>query len=59
MRYLIKNKTSKTIVLLISGTTNYLLAKGKRGDKLYVNELTPQIKNIKKMKFIQISKVGG
>lgn len=59
MKYLIKNKTSKTIVFLINGHTQYLYAKGKKRDRFIVDELTPQIKNIKKMRFIQISKVGG
>jgi hypothetical protein len=59
MKYLIKNKTSKTIVFLVNGNTKYLYAKGKKGDKFVTDELTPQIKNIKKMRFIQISKVGG
>lgn len=59
MKYLIKNKTSKTIVFLIKGETKYLYAKGKKRDRFMVDELTPQIKNIKRMRFIQISKVGG
>jgi hypothetical protein len=59
MKYLIKNKTSKTIVFLVNGSTQYLYAKGKKRDRFIVDELTPQIKNIKKMRFIQISKVGG
>ena len=59
MKYLIKNKTSKTIVFLIDGYTKYLYTKGKKRDKFIVNKLTPQIKNIKRMKLIQISKIGG
>jgi len=56
MEYLIKNKTSKNIVLLIEGCTTYLYPKGKKGDNLLVDTLTPQLKNLKKLRFIQISK---
>lgn len=59
MKYLIKNKTTKNIVLLIKGYTHFLYPKNSSTgrDKVIVEELTPQIKNIKNMKFIQISKV--
>ena len=59
MKYLVKNKTTKNIVLLIDGSTHFLYPKdNKKGrDKVIVEELTPQMKNIKKLKFIQISKV--
>lgn len=59
MKYLIKNKTTKNIVLLIDGSTHFLYPKDNKNgkDQLVVEELTPQLKNIKKLKFIQISKV--
>ena len=59
MKYLVKNKTTKNIVLLIHGHTHFLYPKNDKRcrDQLVVNELTPQLKNIKKLKFIQISKV--
>jgi hypothetical protein len=59
MRYLIKNKTSKNIVLLVDGGTHYLLPKGdgKGRDCLLVGSLTPQLKNAKMLRFIQITKV--
>jgi hypothetical protein len=59
MRFLIKNKTSKNIVLLIDGCTTYLYPKGSLSgkDHLAVDSITPQIKNIKMLKFIQISKI--
>jgi hypothetical protein len=59
MRYLIKNKTSKNIVLLVDGFTTYLYPKGdkKERDRLVVDTLTQQIKNIKVLKFIQINKI--
>lgn len=59
MRYLIKNKTSKNIVLLVDGGTHYLLPKGdvKSRDCLLVSSLTPQLKNAKMLRFIQITKV--
>jgi hypothetical protein len=59
MKYLVKNKTTKNIVLLINGSTHFLYPKNnKKGrNQLVVDELTPQLKNIKKLKFIQISKV--
>jgi len=57
--YLIKNKTTKNIVLLIKGSTEFLYPKGnlKNRDHMIVDELTPQLKNIKILKFIQISKM--
>lgn len=59
MKYLIKNKTTKNIVLLIDGSTAYLYPKGdaKSRDNLLVKTLTPQLKNAKMLKFIQITKV--
>jgi hypothetical protein len=59
MNYIIKNKTTKNIVLLINGLTHFLYPKNdaKGRDQVVVEELTPQLKNIKKKKFIQISKV--
>ena len=59
MKYLIKNKTSTTHVLLVGTSTHFLLAKGnkQKRDQVEVNTLTPQMKNMKKMKFIQINKV--
>ncbi len=58
MKYVIKNKTSTTHVLLIDGSTYYMLPKGdpQGRDVLEVDTLTPQLKNMKKMKFIQINK---
>jgi hypothetical protein len=57
--YLIKNKTTKNIVLLVKGSTEFLYPKGdlKGRDHLEIEELTPQLKNIKVLKFIQISKI--
>lgn len=59
MKYLVKNKTTKNIVLLVDGATTYLYPKGDRlgRDKRLVNNLTDQIRNAKALKFIQISKV--
>jgi hypothetical protein len=59
MKYLVKNKTSKNIVLMIDGGTVYLYPKGdlKGRDNLAVNSLTPQLKNAKLLKFIQITKI--
>lgn len=59
MNYIIKNKTTKNIVLLVDGLTHFLYPKNdsKGRDQLVVDELTPQLKNIKKLKFIQISRV--
>jgi hypothetical protein len=59
MKYVIKNKTSTTHVLLIKNATYYLLAKGnkQKRDIVEVSTLTPQLKNMKNMKFIQINKV--
>ncbi len=59
MKYLIKNKTTKNIVLLVNGSTHFLYPKNdvRERDQLVVIELTPQLRNIKKLKFIQISKV--
>lgn len=59
MKYLVKNKTTKNIVLLIDGSTTYLYPKGDNGgrDKRLVNSLTDQVRNAKALKFIQISKV--
>lgn len=59
MKYLVKNKTTKNIVLLIDNSTHFLYPKNDaRGrDQLVVREITPQLRNIKKLKFIQISKV--
>lgn len=59
MRYLIKNKTIKPIVILDEGFTKYLYPKGDRlgRDKIFVNELNSQIKNMKELKFIQITKM--
>lgn len=58
MKYLIKNKTTKNIVLLLDGKTKYLYPKGDRlgRDKTTVNKLTGQLKNAKTLKFLQISK---
>jgi phage gp16-like protein len=57
--FVIKNKTSKTLVLLIDGNSHFLYPKGdsKKRDNVSVNELTSQIRNMKKLRFIQISKV--
>ena len=57
MRYLIKNKTSKNIVLLVNGATTYLNPRGDKGDTVFVSELTPQLRNAKTLKFLQITKV--
>jgi len=59
MKYLIKNKTIKTIVLLLDGKTKYLFPKGDRlgRDKIEINKLTGQVKNAKSLKFLQITKV--
>lgn len=59
MKYLIKNKTTKNIVLLLNGKTKYLYPKGDSmgRDKILVNKLTEQVKNAKSLKFLQISKV--
>jgi hypothetical protein len=59
MKYLVKNKTTKNIALLINGSTDFLYPKGdlKNRDRKIVEILTPQLKNIKNLKFIQISKV--
>jgi hypothetical protein len=59
MKYLIKNKTIKNIALLIDSHTAFLYPKGdgRNRDKMLVDELTPQLKNAKNLKFIQISKV--
>jgi hypothetical protein len=59
MKYLIKNKTSKTLVLLIEGHTSYLYPRGreKQKDQMTVSSLPPQLKNLKTLKFIQITKV--
>ena len=59
MKYIIKNKTTTTHVLLINNATYYLLAKGnkQKRDVVEVDSLTPQLKNMKNMKFIQITKV--
>jgi CRISPR/Cas system CSM-associated protein Csm4 (group 5 of RAMP superfamily) len=56
--YLIKNKTIKNIVLLINNNTIYLYPKGAKNDNIKVNELNAQLKNLKKMRFIQITKIG-
>lgn len=58
--YLVKNKTIKTIVLLIAGKTVYLYSKGDENekDKLYIRNLTPQLKNLKGLKFIQLTKIS-
>jgi hypothetical protein len=55
--YLIKNKTIKNIVLLLEGCTNYLYPKGEKNDNIKVKELNPQLRNLKTMKFIQITKI--
>jgi hypothetical protein len=55
--YTIKNKTIKNIVLQVEGHTVFLNPKGSKNDEIIVNELNPQLKNLKKMRFIQISKV--
>jgi hypothetical protein len=59
MKYIIKNKTTTTHVLLLNNSTYYLLAKGNKDkrDIVEVDSLTPQLKNMKNMKFIQINKV--
>lgn len=59
MEYLIKNKTSKNIVLLIEGGTKFLYPKNdeEKRDVLIVEEVTQQLKNLKKLKFIQITKI--
>jgi len=57
MKYLIKNKTSKNIVLLVDGCTTFLYPRGKKRDFKIVDALTPQLKNLKKLKFIQITKI--
>jgi len=56
--FIIKNKTSKTLVLLVEGNSCFLYPKGnKTRDSVTVDELTPQIRNMKKLRFVQISKV--
>ena len=57
MKYLIKNKTTKNIVLNVDGGTRFLYPKNKQNDNLVVNLLTPQLKNLKKLRFIQITKI--
>lgn len=61
MSFLIKNKTTKNIVLLVDGNTSFLYPKGDKfnRDKKTVKTLTEQIKKIKSLKFIQISKVDN
>lgn len=60
MKYIIKNKTTKNIVLLVEGKTKFLYPKGdNRGrDQILVDELTSQMKNAKQLRFIQITKVN-
>lgn len=57
--HFIKNKTIKTIVLLVDKKTVYLYPKGdeREQDKLYVRVLNPQLKNLKQLKFIQVTKI--
>jgi hypothetical protein len=57
--YLVKNKTIKTIVLLIAKKTVFLYPKGdeRQQDKLYLKALNPQLKNLKQLKFIQVTKI--
>jgi len=57
MKFLIKNKTSKNIVLLINGGTKFLYPKSKEGNSLTVDTLVSQLKNLKKLRFIQITKI--
>jgi len=59
MKYIVKNKTTKNIALLINGSTDFLYPKGdlKGRDHKVVDQITPQLRNIKILKFIQISKV--
>lgn len=56
--YIIKNKTIKNIVLLIDGKTFCLSPKGDsfNRDVLIVKELNDQLKNLKNLKLIQITK---
>jgi hypothetical protein len=57
--YLIKNKTIKNIVLAIDGHTQYLYPKGDKynRDQVKVHSLNGQLKNAKKLKFIQITRI--
>ena len=60
MKYIIKNKTTKNIVLLVDGKTKFLYPKGDRRqrDQILVDEVTSQMKNAKQLRFIQITKVN-
>ncbi len=59
-KFQVKNKTSKSIVLLVDGHTEYLYPKGNdRGrDKIETATLSPQMKNLKQKKFVQVTKVN-
>lgn len=60
MKYIIKNKTTKNIVLLVEGRTKFLYPKGdsRNRDQVLVDEVTTQMKNAKALRFIQITKVN-
>lgn len=57
--YWIKNKTSKNIVLNEDGNTFFLYQKNSDNyqDQLFISYLTKQMKKLKELKFIQISKL--
>lgn len=56
----VKNKTSKNIVLLVDGHTEYLYPKGNDlgRDIIQTATLSPQIKSLKQKKIVQITKIN-